>query len=351
MKGLKTKLLYGALVIAALNSCAGTQSREERTAAGPEWVYAPGSVYSEDRYISAVGYGTDRESAEKNALGSLVAIFGQSVAGETMASYRYTEAVTGGLIDMQEDSEINSAVKTSFSMNTLIGAEIKDRWFDGKTTYYAIAVMDKIKSALLYSELIESNLRVIQNLTVISEADQYTFDAYAQYELAADIADANAVFVNVLSVLSPATASAFRNDLRQGDDYRLEARRVSQNIPVAVNVANDKDGRIRGAFAAALSGAGFRTGGGGARYALDAVLSMREAELPENPNKFVRYTIDANLRDTASGTVLVPYSIEGREGHTSLSEAEVRAYRVAEEKIRKSYGEALRGYLSRLTSK
>ena len=116
-------------------------------------------------------------------------------------------------------------------------------------------------------------------------------------------------------------------------------------------MANDKDGRIRGAFAAALSGEGFRTGGGEARYVLDAALSIREVELPENPNKFVRYMIDANLRDTVSGVVLIPYSIEGREGHTSLSEAEVRAYRVAEEKIRKSYGEALRGYLSRLTSK
>jgi hypothetical protein len=351
MKGLKTKLLYAVLIIASLSSCAGTQPREQQAAAGPEWVYAPDSAYPESRYISAVGYGTDRESAEKNALGSLVAIFGQSVAGETMASYRYTEAVTGGLIDMQEGSEIDSAVKTSFAMNTLIGAEIKDRWFDEKTTYYAIAVMDKMKSAMLYSDLIESNQRVIQNLTAIPEADQYTFDAYAQYELAADVADANAVFVNVLSVLSPASASAFRNELRQGDDYRLEARRVSQNIPVAVNVANDRDGRIRGAFAAALSGEGFRTGGNGARYVLDAVLSIREAELPENPNKFVRYMIDANLRDTVSGAVLIPYSIEGREGHTSLSEAEVRAYRVAEEKIRKSYGEALRSYLFRLTSK
>ncbi|MDR1375028.1 MAG: LPP20 family lipoprotein [Treponema sp.] len=347
---MKTKPL-GALIIAALISCAGVQPREQQTAAGPEWVYAPDSAYPENRYISAVGYGTDRESAEKNALGSLVAIFGQSVAGETMASYRYTEAVNGGLIDMREGSEIDSAVKTSFTMDTLIGAEIKDRWFDEKVTHYAIAVMDKMKSAMLYSDLIESNQRVIQNLTAIPEADRYSFDAYAQYELAADIADANTVFVNVLSVLSPASASAFRNELRQGDDYRLEARRVSQNIPVAVNVANDKNGRIRSAFAAVLSGEGFRTGGGDARYVLDVDLSMGEAELPQNPNKFVRYIIDANLRDMVSGAVLIPYSIEGREGHTSLSEAEVRAYRVAEEKIRTSYGEALRGYLSRLSSK
>jgi hypothetical protein len=338
------------LMIAALGSCAGTQEREQAAAAGPEWVYAPDSVYPENRYVSAVGYGADREQADKNALGSLVAIFGQNVQGETQASYRYSEAVAGGLIDMREGSEIDSAVKTSFAMNTLIGAEIKDRWSDG-TTHYAIAVMDRMKSGMLYSDLIESNRRVIQNLTDLPEADRYTFDAYAQYELAAAIADANTAFVNVLSVLSPASASAFRNELRQGDDYRLEARRVSQNIPVALTVDNDRNGRIRGAFAAVLSGEGFRTGGtGGARYTLDVAVSLSEAELSQNPNKFVRYHIDANLRDTQTGAVLIPFSLNGREGHASLSEAEVRAIRVAEEKIRESYGDALRSYLTHLSS-
>jgi hypothetical protein len=313
-------------------------------------VYSPEAVYPESRFVSAVGYGQDRESAEKNALGALTAVFGQSVRGETMASYRYSEAVAGGLIDTRENSAIDAAVKTSFAMNTLIGAEIKDWWFDGQT-HNAIAVMDKLKCGMLYADLIESNQRVIENLLVIPEADRDSFDAYAQYELAGTVADASAVFVNVLSVLNPASASIFRDKLRQGDDFRLEARRVSRNIPVAVLVNNDRDGRIRGAFAEALAGEGFRTGGTGeARYVLDVAVSFSEADLPRNPNKFVRYAVEANLRDTRNGAVLIPYTISGREGHSSLPEAELRALRIAERNIRESYGALLRDYLFRLGS-
>jgi hypothetical protein len=338
------------MFVLLLISCAGAPEQESRFAAGPEWIYAPDTVYPEAQYLSAVGYGSDRESAEKNALGALTAVFGQSVRGETRAGYRYSEAVADGIIDMRENSEIDSAVKTSFAQDTLIGAEIKDAWFDG-TTHYAVAVMDKLKCGILYSDLIEANQRTIAGLISFAEGERQSFEGYARYELAAAVADANTAFANILSVISPASAALLRDELRGGDEFRLEGRSILQRIPIAVTVEGDAAGRIKSAFSQVIADRGFLSGGGGSRYSLEGSLLLEDVELPQNPNKFVRYTVNAVLMDTVNGSVLFPYSVSGREGHVSPSEAENRALRAAESSIREFYGQALENYLLRISPK
>jgi hypothetical protein len=354
MYTVKLGLLAFTLLI-TLGGCASApKSNAERDGAaerGPDWVYDTAAVFPENRFVSAVGYGLDRESAEKNALGALVSIFGQSVAGETTASYKYAEAVSEGAIDMREKSEIDSAVKTSFAMNSLIGAEIRDRWFDNKDTHYAVAVMERMRCGVLYGDLIESNAGSIRGLTAIPEAERFSLDAYARYGLAATVADANTVFINVLAVLNSAAAALYRDESRPGEFYRLAAREIAQNIPITVSVAGDRAGRIGAAFTQVVTDAGFKSGGEGTRYALEVTVSLEPVDIPQNPNKFVRYVIDATLWDAAAGQVLFPFNINGREGHISIPEAENRAFRAAEDKIRASYAEAFDSYLSQLSQK
>jgi hypothetical protein len=343
--GILTVFLGALFFVTACASAPQVLSKD--TDRGPDWVYNTAAVYPEDRFVSAVGYGPDRESAEKNALGALVAVFGQNVEVETTAAYRYSQAVSEGIIDMGEETEIDSAVKTSFAMNTLVGAEIADRWADNKDAHYAVAVMERMRGGLLYGGLIDSNKEIIRNLTALSGEDLNTLDACARYYLAATVADANALFVNVLSVLNPASAIAARDESRPGEYYRIQARDIARNIPIAVQVDQDRAGRIGAAFGRVLTDMGFRLGSAPSRYVLEAALSLPEVELPQNSNKFVRYIVDAGLRDTAAGQILFPYSINGREGHTTLSEAENRAIRAAEREILASYPEALGSWLAR----
>ncbi len=345
-------------IIAAilLTSCASvpTSGGGKTTAATgkePAWVSNPRSVYAENQFVSAVGYGTDREAAEKNALGALIAVFGQSVKGETTVSSRYSEAVRSGAVAITEDSDIDRAVKTSFDLETVVGAEVKDIWFDGNKTTYAVAVMDKMKAALLYSNLLESNEETITKLTKIPADEKNTLDAYARYDLAAAIGDTNGRFLNVLSVLNPAAAAAKRGSVTNGDSLRLEGLRIAQTIPIGIKVENDRDGRIKAAFSSVITGSGFKAGGTDSRYQLDSSFALSDAALPNNPNKFVRYLVDARLTDTQRGTVLLPYSVTGREGHASVTEAENRAIRAAEAKIREDYAKEFSRYLVQLTTK
>jgi hypothetical protein len=332
--------------------CASSPSAQSgKNAKEPEWVSHPHSVYAEKQYVSAVGFGSDRDSAEKNALGALVAVFGQSVKGETTVSSRYSQAVQSGQIAITENSGIDQAIRTSVDLDTVVGAEIKDTWFDGKKTTYAVAVMDKAKATMLYSNLLEQNEETIARLKDIPEADRDTLDAYARYDLAAEIGDTNGRFLNVLSVVNPAAAAAKRASVSSGATLRVECLRISQTIPIAVTVDNDRDGRVASAFSSVLSDQGFKAGGSDARYVIDTTLTLSPVELKDNPNKFVRYVVDSRLTDRKTGSVLLPYSVTGREGHTTVSEAENRAVRAAEKKVKEDYTVAFKDYLAQLTSK
>jgi hypothetical protein len=298
--------------------------------------------------VAAVGFGSDRYQAERSALVNLTGVFGQAIQSEMKTVSSYSEAVKNGAIQMSENTTVQNAIYISAEMDSLVGAEIANVWFDNKSTYYAVAVMEKSKTAVLYADLIRSNGKVIDNLTNMTAAERNTLNGYSRYLLSATIADANRVYANVLTYVGN-TSGINPAEMKKGEEYRLAASDIARSIPIAVSIAGDRSDRIKNAFSRALSSLGFRSGGTNSRYVLKGNLILTPAEFASQQNTFVRYTVDADLTDTTEGNaVLLPYNANGREGHLNMAEAEERAYRAAEKKISDEFGASLQAYLSTL---
>ncbi|MDR2864002.1 MAG: LPP20 family lipoprotein [Spirochaetaceae bacterium] len=309
----------------------------------PNWVDKPDSAYDKRYYLSAIGYGTNRQQAEASAFSNLTGLFGQSVTSKISTVESYKEKIVDGAISVESGDEISNAVELSSSIDQLIGAEINDRWEDkSRGLYYAAAIMEKPRAINIYTGLIDSNRALIEKLTNIPAAEKNTIDGIVRYHFAASLADTNDVFATVLSILGGPDK---KNELKSGEDYRYEAGAIAKKIPVNVVVKNDVDGRIKAAFVRVFTDAGFRTGNSNSRYVLNAVLSISAVEL-NNQNKFSRYVVDASLIDSSDNSVLTPFNINGREGHLTQPEANARAVRAAEQKIKEDFSEALREYLS-----
>jgi hypothetical protein len=231
-----------------------------------------------------------------------------------------------------------------------MGVEIADRWFDGKNVYYAVAVMEKSRGAALYGDLVKSNLRVIDDLVKMNDTSKNSLDGYSRYLQAAKNADENQKYVTVLNFVGNTTGINL-STIKRGNDYRLEASEIVKNIPIGIKVTKDRADRIKGAFAKVIADTGFRTGNANSRYVLNVDVTLTPVDNPAQQNKFVRYVIDARLTDTSAGSVLVPYNINGREGHLSVAEAENRAIAAAERKINQEYSKLLSEYLSNLLPK
>ncbi|MDR0497279.1 MAG: LPP20 family lipoprotein [Treponema sp.] len=324
----------------------GSTSKAGSSNKQPDWVRDPYTKYNRQASVAAIGMGGSREAAEKGAYGNLIGIFGQSIQVDEKVSLSYQEAVKNGVTaNWSENTTVDSTIMTSTGMDSLVGAEIGDRWDDGKE-YFALAFLDKAKASQIYSGMIRSNQTMINNLLIVPPEEKNTLNEYARYQFAATIADVNISYGNLLSVIGAPVQV-----LKKGDDYRLEAVSITKAIPIGLRVQNDVSNRIQGAFARALSGMGFQSGGNNSRYTLDVNINSSPVIIANNPNNFTRIEVSANLSDTSAGTVLLPYNFNDRQGHTSQSEADNRAYAAAERKINEEYTKILSDYLSQLLPK
>jgi hypothetical protein len=315
----------------------------------PAWVDSVDSVYGRSQYVAAAGYASNRAMAEKNSLANLTGFFGQSIYADQTITNTYREAVKNGVTSGWTDNiNMENTIRTTTSLETLAAADIKEVWHDARNnTFYAVAVMEKAKAAQVYTDMINANQNMIKNLITMSQTEKNSMEGYSRYQFSAAVADMNITYGNVLNLINAPVPAG----LVKGDEYRLEAQNITKAIPVGITVKNDKSGRIQGAFAKALSDAGFRSGGNNSRYVLDVTISVSPVDFPNNNNKFARIELGANLTDTSVKSVLLPYNFNGREGHSTQAEAENRAYTAAERKINEEYSGLLNNYLSQLLPK
>jgi hypothetical protein len=311
----------------------------------PRWVDDPYTAYVRDRYVASVGSAATRDEAQRKALAALVAIFGQSVRSDFSAVTMYTEAVHRGIVTVSENTRVRDEVTTAASMDTLVGAEIGNIWDNGRGTVYAAAYMVKERAISIYSDLIIINNRNIELLTTMSAAEKNTLNGYARYKLAVFISNINAAYSNVISMSGGSAASL---NIRSADSLNLEASNIIKNITVAVNINNDRSGRIQDAFAGVLVAEGMRTRGNNPLYTLEVRLDMSEAVYPNNRYIFCRFTVSANLIENATGAVLFPFNFSDRAGHSTYANAEAAALTLMERTIAERYPGALREYLASL---
>ncbi|MDR0710546.1 MAG: LPP20 family lipoprotein, partial [Spirochaetaceae bacterium] len=131
----------------------------------PPWVDKPSAVYPDLLYVSAVGSGQDRPRAEAGALGSLTAYFKQSVT--STINLIDTERQANGR--STSDSRMSQSIEAAAALDALIGAEIKNTWHDAQNrTWYAAAVMEKVRCRELYSGELDKTLDAINALIDIS---------------------------------------------------------------------------------------------------------------------------------------------------------------------------------------
>ncbi|MDR1837295.1 MAG: LPP20 family lipoprotein [Treponema sp.] len=309
----------------------------------PLWINNPYSAYPRDRFLAAVGTAANRADAEKRAFAALTAFFGQSIRTDSVVASTYSEAINNNIISFSENTYVREIIVTAASMDTLIGAEIGQVWDDGRGTIYAIAYIELEKAAAVYTELILMNQRNIDNLLAMSTAQRNTFDGYARYKLASLIAGLNVKYAAIVSLIGGANASF---NVTDAGSLLLEASNIIKNISVSLNVRGDRNNRVRDAFAGVLSGEGLRTQGNNAPYVLEVSIEMSETAYPGDDVVFCSYTISANLTERATGSVLLPFNVSGRDGQTTYEAAQTRAFYSMERVITERYLVLFREYLA-----
>ncbi|MCL2185804.1 MAG: hypothetical protein FWB86_08140 [Treponema sp.] len=187
---------------------------------------------------------------------------------------------------------------------------------------------------------------------------------YIRLELNADLLDKNG---NILLPYSfsirqghinhtTAEERAFRDAvLKINAEYRnllndiiasVDAQPVKQGSTIGIRINTDRDGIIQNVFTTIYSDAGFKNDNNNFDYLLNVNITLTPLSLVNNQNKFVRIELIANLLDN-NGRVVLPYTINWREGHVNETIAEDRVFREAARKINIEYRNLLNDLISK----
>ena len=120
----------------------------------------------------------------------------------------------------------------------------------------------------------------------------------------------------------------------------------TESITVEISVDNDMSNRVKNAITGVMTELGYKVSENSANYACEVKINTSEINEPNRQFKFVRIELSAILTDKKDGSILHTWSFNQREGHTSLSEAENRAYNTAVSKIVSEYKEQLKNLFS-----
>ncbi len=307
----------------------------------PEWVDNPSALYDKESYITAVGTGKDRKSAEASAINALASIFGQSVSAETKSSKNLAESHGAQGQNFQGRTSINQDISLHTDIKSLINAEIKLTWSAPDGTYYALALIDKYDAANYYSREIVKLHDDILDLTSTSDDDS-PLSACMNHKNAFDLAEKQNEYMSILSVLNSADAMLVEDKIISSTKVKKELAQLQQKIPIHIvinteNSTGDWNNKIQKTLAGKLQAYGFRTTPKESRYELVCSINMYEYKLPGNPNHMVKYTMNAVLMDNETALELAPYYVEGQTGFQTLDGAVDRAYMLLEKKVKAEY--------------
>ena len=345
---MKKNIFVIAVLMFAMTFCFAASKKEkaEKTAPMPKWVNTPSAVYSAQDYLVSVGEGFDRSAAEVKAVQGIAATFKQDVKSDETAKSVMVQARKDGVVATAQISSFDQQVMRSVNEDDLIGIEIKEYWNDTKNNkWYAIAVMEKNKTAELYKDLIKANIASINKM--LNEINGNTIDSYTCCKFAVEVSKINEGYYSRLAVLKPAESNFLKDDMYSPKKLQLRALEIANNIPVCIVIENDVNGQIAQAFASVFKNLGFKTTfNPGSRYMVAGSVTFSESKTSDNKTIHCKYVLDSYLADTQTDKNIIPFSLNGRAANITSEGAKTRAVNSIVKKINEGFAESLNGYMT-----
>lgn len=327
-------------ILCILASCATTgagSSGSGGTGSGkaPGWVLNPSDGYPDSEYMTAVGYASNRQTAEANATAALTKIISQTVQSDTIA----TESVSEKEAAWEKARSIDTYVKTSSEL-TVTGIVIQDVFVTSEKVpvYYALALIDREDVGQIYKRRALEAETAINEKIAAAENEAGPLSAYKIMKDAAALAEENDETLSMLAVINKNMRKTVTMAYGSASAVEELARQYLDATRVRVDIRGDESGRIEAAFAKRIQEAGLKTVEAGSSDTAALTLSVDVSLEPidmEASNKFVRYVLTGALIENATGKEMEKYGTNGREAHVTEAEAKARALRTLEQYVNK----------------
>ncbi len=339
------KTIFILLIFFIVISCAVQAKSKKETNKRPFWLDNPKAKYSEQLYLTAIGEGDSRNDAENMAAANLAKIFESKIKAEQTTRQRYRELTIDNKTTTEDDLTVNKNVNIQ-SWQTLYNIQFADSYTDNLGRVHTLAYLKRFETGEIYEEKINKNAERIVYFSKQSREANGTLIKYAAMNAASVVALNNEILLDQLNIISPDTKEFLELKYNYHDIIK-EAAELAKQVGFSINIQNDTNDKIGIAVESMLTDLGFAISENG-------VLDIESDVLFENTDlkrddgfKFVRYNFNLKINDTAGNTIVSLFE-KGKEGHTTYFEAQERAIRTIDKKIKKSLKKKLIAYFDGL---
>lgn len=317
----------------------------------PEWITLPSGVYPAEKYMNGTGSGTNRETAELEAVRNLSSVFGQTVKSNTAASKKMERALSEGKVSFSSAENLQQNITSQIEAENLIGIEIAEYFYNKpEKKWYAVAILEREKTAAVYQKYIEKNDAAVRKAIKESEKNPGTFYGYSEICFAAEIASENDKLVKNLTVIDFESGSEISKKIVSLQNTQLTKKKFAENITIYVQISGDKDNKIKSAFQDIFSKYGFKTSPSKKeKYNLEGKYSSEISQ--KGKITYCVYSLDLDFSDVLQAESLFAINLKGREGSLSESDATNRTYRTLEKDIGTQFSKNFDSYINNLSFK
>lgn len=317
----------------------------------PEWITLPSGVYPAEKYMNGTGSGTNRETAELEAVRNLSSVFGQTVKSNTAASKKMERALSEGKVSFSSAENLQQNITSQIEAENLIGIEIAEYFYNKpEKKWYAVAILDREKASAVYQEYIEKNDAAARKAIKESEKNPGTFYGYSEICFAAEIASENDKLVKNLTVIDFESGNEISKKVVSLQNTQLAKKKFAENITIYVQISGDRDNKIKSAFQDIFSKYGFKTSPSKKeKYTLEGKYSSEISQ--KGKITYCVYSLDLDFSDVLQAESLFAINLKGREGSLSESDATNRTYRTLEKDIGTQFSKNFDSYINNLSFK
>ncbi|MBH0207882.1 MAG: LPP20 family lipoprotein [Nitrospira sp.] len=317
----------------------------------PEWVDGRASRYPPSQYLTGVGRGENRSTAENQAYAAVARIFKVEVAAQAKDWEAYLVTEHDEVARSERRLTIDHVTKVSTD-KVLENVNIGDAWYDsGTKVHYALAVVNRSQAEASVTDKVVGLDREIDADTV--EARQTT-DKLAKVR-ALRRAGRNLVLREAYNTdlrVIRSSGQGIPSTYRVGELSGELAQFLSSNLGLTVQFSGDHAEPIQRALAQGLIREGFHVtadkGGGDAESSELLVRGMTRLipiEVQDPHFRYVRWCSDLEIVERATQRVVGAMARGGKEGHLTEREATAKALRVIQQEFSSDVAQAIAAHI------
>lgn len=313
----------------------------------PVWVNGDSIQYPSSKYLTGVGYGPDRKSAEDKSRAEIAKIFFSKIDSRTRSYQDYLQTTSKGKSKIEETLSIEEITKVS-SQKVLSGVRISHVYHETGTEsmFYALAVLNREQSAKILRDKIGELDRGIKGILASANRaeDMLTKVKYLKQSIQEHIL--REAYDAELRIVSRSGGGVSPRVSFTELKSKLESV-LLRDFLIGVAVSGSRANEIQDALVQGLNQQGFAISEdlSRANVIVRGTVKIRPLDRGTSEWKYVQWRTHFDMVDKRGESVFGSVNKSGREGHLNLTQAENRAVRKIQKALTTEIAEEMKRYI------